>query len=67
MSETIRQRYAKSAVAQLQKKHGGEYAVIDFGSGPVEIIRGDGLDLDAAQALTLAAFRFGYKLFGADV
>lgn len=67
MSETIRKSYARTAVANLQNKHGGEYAVIDFGSGPIEIIRGDGADLTPEQAVTAAAYRFGYRLFGADV
>lgn len=64
MTETIRQSYARQVVAQLQKRHGGEYAVIDFGSGPIEVIRGDGEDLDDAQARTVAAFRFGFRLIG---
>jgi hypothetical protein len=67
MSETIRQSYARTAVANLQKVHGGEYAVIDFGAGPIKIIRGDGEDLTPEQAVTASAYRFGYKLFGADV
>lgn len=65
--ETPRQRFARIVVARMQKLHGGEYAVIDFGTGPIEVIQGDGKDLDEKQKLTYTTFRAGYMMFGADV
>ncbi|MEE2568592.1 hypothetical protein V1638_04170 [Pseudarthrobacter sp. J64] len=63
-----RERYKRDAVALLQKRHGpADYVPVDFGSGPIDIIRGNGDDLSQEEAATLAQFRYGFRLFGADV